>query len=357
MDDNQNMETTEISESEAISNYNFSLARKKMWELAIFFVIGWAIIAISFGYESSPLFIILGSAVLGFPSLKVIYRGGFRAAFNTDYYIVTTYADGHQETQYDFTGNLVFKILGVLIAVFLGVAITPIRMLLFMSKYRKYQKELGVAKPSLMESVWLPTLVMAAAFIIFIIVGVIIGNVQEYKRENVSEYSDEEIIAIIDAAEAELNAHEFSYSYNSKIAVKANIAITRTYNSGKATYKFVISETTSYDSETESDVALESKIPFGTYVYTDGVFDKEIADAEAKAFLVNLTLEKLVNFEQMRTNLDKCVVNNTYDIRYKYENDESYRVSLFEDDKRIYDISGHPLFGEDSSSVYNIKYN
>lgn len=357
-------------------NYDLLASKKKIWTLIGFFIVGWIITTLGFALMNTfvdvlktPIMFILGMVVLAFPSIKLVWAGArLRELFNTDYIIVTTYADGHQTKEYDTTSNMIWKIIYLIIAIALGVVITPIRVLLALLKYNKVQKEIGITNPSFTEKAWFPLIVTGAVFILMIIISSIIISSAENKHFHKSDYSDEEVVQIINTVQDSLKTDSFDYEIRDTKNAKALIEISYTGNANGGKYVYTVGELEYYDYDTETGEMVEktfteadSKIPWGTYTYENGAFAETLSD-DAKQILLKLQFTNLFDLDYMKNNLSKYVVNNDDDkikIHYYYngeKNDSDFTtLELFKDTKKISRLLYAKYF-ESEISISLIEY-
>jgi hypothetical protein len=148
---------------------------------SIFFAIGWILFCVGFigvSYSGTGgLGILLGFVGMAIASGPMIIRmlaGGFKEAFvMPEYEVITTYADGHKESDHGFESqatNLIAQIILSIILVIVGVAVTIIYMIYLSIKYIVLFLMVK-AKPSFIHSAFF----MMIVFIMALIVGVFAG--------------------------------------------------------------------------------------------------------------------------------------------------------------------------------------
>lgn len=163
----QNLEQ-ELSavENEALEKMSHGL--KEIWKIIIFCCVGWLLITV--GLKITPLLAIAGALVISVPSVICVRKYGFKNIFNYDYQIVTTYADGHKTYDADLGGKLGLLFLQLVLTIFVGVVLTPIRYIAYCIRFNASCKKLDW-KPEFKQGIMLPTVVGIGVFVLGLILA------------------------------------------------------------------------------------------------------------------------------------------------------------------------------------------
>lgn len=162
----EKLEEQELSGAENEALEKMSLGLKEIWKIIIFCCVGWLILAI--GTKTSPLFAIIGALVVSVPSVICVRKYGFKNIFNYDYQIVTTYKDGHKTYDSDMGGKLGMMVIQLILTIFIGIVLTPIRYVLYCIRYNANCKKLDW-KPEFKFGTLFPTVVGIGVFVLGII--------------------------------------------------------------------------------------------------------------------------------------------------------------------------------------------
>lgn len=163
----QNLEQ-ELSavENEALEKMSHGL--KEIWKIIIFCCVGWLLITV--GLKITPLLAIAGALVISVPSVICVRKYGFKNIFNYDYQIVTTYADGHKTYDADLGGKLGLLFIQLVLTIFVGVVLTPIRYIAYCIRFNANCKKLDW-KPEFKQGIMLPTVVGIGVFVLGLILA------------------------------------------------------------------------------------------------------------------------------------------------------------------------------------------
>ena len=163
----QNLEQ-ELSavENEALEKMSHGL--KEIWKIIIFCCVGWLLITV--GLKITPRLAIAGALVISVPSVICVRKYGFKNIFNYDYQIVTTYADGHKTYDADLGGKLGLLFLQLVLTIFVGVVLTPIRYIAYCIRFNASCKKLDW-KPEFKQGIMLPTVVGIGVFVLGLILA------------------------------------------------------------------------------------------------------------------------------------------------------------------------------------------
>lgn len=167
----EQMYEQQLSEQENQALDKLSLALKEIWKIIIFCCVGWLLVCI--GLKLNPLFAIVGALVVSVPSVLCVRRYGFKGIFNYDYVIERTYSDGHKTYDTDLGGKLGMMVLQLLLTIFIGIVVTPIRYVLYCLRFHSTCKKLNF-KPEFKLGVLFPTVVGLSVFVVGIILGSIL---------------------------------------------------------------------------------------------------------------------------------------------------------------------------------------
>lgn len=158
-----------VMENEALDKMSHGL--KEIWKIIIFCCVGWLLITV--GMKITPLLAILGALVISVPSVISVRRYGFKNIFNYDYVIETTYADGHKTYDADLGGKLGLMVVQLVLTIFVGVILTPIRYISYCIKFSANCKKLNW-KPEFKLGILFPTIVGVGVFVLgFILMSVL----------------------------------------------------------------------------------------------------------------------------------------------------------------------------------------
>ena len=156
-------------ENEALEKMSHGL--KEIWKIIVFCCVGWLLITI--GLSITPLLAIVGALVISVPSVMSVRRHGFKNIFNYDYVIETTYSDGHKTRDVDLGGKLGLMVIQLILTIFIGVVLTPIRYIAYCIKFNAGCKKLNW-KPEFKLGIMFPTAVGVGVFVLgFIFMSVL----------------------------------------------------------------------------------------------------------------------------------------------------------------------------------------
>ena len=163
----QNLEQ-ELStvENEALDKMSHGL--KELWKIIIFCCVGWLLITV--GLKITPFLALAGALVISIPSVICVRRYGFKNIFNYDYQIVTTYRDGHKTYDVDLGGKLGLLFLQLILTIFIGVVLTPIRYIAYCIRFNANCKKLNW-KPEFKLGILFPTVVGIGVFVLGLILA------------------------------------------------------------------------------------------------------------------------------------------------------------------------------------------
>ena len=163
----QNLEQ-ELStvENEALDKMSHGL--KEIWKIIIFCCVGWLLITV--GLKITPFLALAGALVISIPSVICVRRYGFKNIFNYDYQIVTTYSDGHKTYDVDLGGKLGLLFIQLILTIFIGVVLTPIRYIAYCIRFNANCKKLNW-KPEFKLGILFPTVVGIGVFVLGLILA------------------------------------------------------------------------------------------------------------------------------------------------------------------------------------------
>ena len=153
-------------ENEALEKMSHGL--KEIWKIIIFCCVGWLLITV--GLKITPLLAIVGALIISVPSVISVRRHGIKNVFNYDYVIETTYRDGRKTYDVDLGGKLGMMVVQLILTIFIGVILTPIRYVAYCIKFNANCKKLNW-KPEFKMGILLPTIVGAGVFVLGIILA------------------------------------------------------------------------------------------------------------------------------------------------------------------------------------------
>ena len=146
-------------ENEALDKMSHGL--KEIWKIIIFCCIGWLMVCI--GMKTNPIFAVIGALIVSIPSVISVRRYGFKNIFNYDYQIETTYSDGSKRYDADLGGKLGMLFIQLILTIFIGVVVTPIRYIAYCIKFNANCKKLDW-KPEFKLGILFPTVVGVGTF-------------------------------------------------------------------------------------------------------------------------------------------------------------------------------------------------
>ena len=163
----QNLEQELSSvENEALDRMSHGL--KEIWKIIIFCCVGWLLITV--GLKITPFLALAGALVISIPSVICARRYGFKNIFDYDYQIVTTYRDGHKTYDVDLGGKLGLLFLQLILTIFIGVVLTPIRYIAYCIRFNANCKKLNW-KPEFKLGILFPTVVGIGVFVLGLILA------------------------------------------------------------------------------------------------------------------------------------------------------------------------------------------
>ncbi len=315
----------------------------KVWKLVGCFAAGWVLMMIGAGVLQivdfpeliGILCLIGGLALMPLPSVLMVWSGcGLGELFNTEYFIETTYADGHKTTEYDLGGTMISQIITLIIAFALGVIITPIRILIGVVAFLKAKKDLGIDSKDIpmTQNIWFPFVVALASFVGGIILSLTISSIAHAAYDldqHTGDYTTEQMTTMVETWETQWANESYEYTLNGGYEAENNKCAIKVTKTG-GTYVFTVSNTRKWDDTVEETGGYvdttegESPLPFGTYTYTvtgDTWTNADGLDDADKAMLKGCTMESIV---------DKIMAMNPI-----LKNDET------DDGKEGYDLIGY----------------
>ena len=169
MNEQQTNQELTAMENEALDKMSHGL--KEIWKIIIFCCAGWLLVTV--GLKITPLLAVVGALVVSVPSVICVRRYGFKNIFNYDYVIETTYKDGHKTYDADLGGKLGLMFLQLVLTIFVGIALTPIRYIAYCVKFNASCKKLDW-KPEFKQGILFPTAIGVGVFILgFILLSVL----------------------------------------------------------------------------------------------------------------------------------------------------------------------------------------
>ena len=144
---------------------------KEIWKIIIFCCVGWLMVCI--GMKTNPIFAVIGALIVSVPSVISVRHYGFKNIFNYDYQIETTYSDGSKRYDADLGGKLGMLFIQLILTIFIGVVVTPIRYIAYCIKFNANCKKLDW-KPEFKLGILFPTVVGVGTFIVGLILTSII---------------------------------------------------------------------------------------------------------------------------------------------------------------------------------------
>ncbi len=325
----------------------------KIWKLVIPFAAGWFLIMLgtSLMHYTVDIFapgficLLLGLIAIPLPTVMMVWSGvGLREAFSTEYFIETTYSDGHKTVDYDMTGNLTNKILILALAFLLGYVLTPIRMVIGIFAFMKAKRQLNVGKLQFKEDVWFPLAVAAGAFILSIVMNLIITGIADAnydKEQHTGDYTAEETETVVSGWKEAWKTLEFEYTLNGSYEEAGNICKIEIKKNG-LDYTFTVGEAGSYDvltGDTAYSKEEDSPIPFGTYTFEGGSWGSDAASLTDKqkelleSCKIEACLDKIMALDPILKN-DNFMQKEGYDLIAYTETDgeeAEVHIEVFKD--------------------------
>ena len=166
MNEQKNAGELTALEDEALEKMSHGL--KEIWKIIIFCCIGWVLVTV--GLKFTPLLAVVGALVISVPSVISVRKHGFKNIFNYDYVIETTYRDGHKTYDVDLGGKLGLMFIQLILTIFVGIILTPIRYIAYCIKFNSNCKKLNW-KPEFKLGILFPTAVGAGVFVLGIILA------------------------------------------------------------------------------------------------------------------------------------------------------------------------------------------
>ncbi len=350
-------------------------ALRKIWTLVVPFAIGWLMMMLGvslMNYAVGQLGIgivlmLAGIAIMPLPSVILVWGGaGLRELFNTDFFIETRYSDGRREVNFDLEGTLVNKFLTVILAIALGVIISPIRIIMGLLAYAGAKKEMGIDKLPFQLTPIFPLAVAAGSFLLGIILSLVIINVASAnldKKQHESSLSPAEITELLTSVKADIASQSISYAVSGGDEEKPCFVEIK-YEAGK--YTFDVKAASYYDvltQETTASTPEQSPVPFGVYVFENGEWTGELTD-EQKSFLSSLRIEAYLDFciskAETLVMQEKDVAGTVGWVAYYYYEvdgeEKSLQLELYREPTRLYRLlwdAGLPeLYGADRDILF-----
>lgn len=321
---------------------NLEGTKHNLWKLIIFCCVGWVLFmvgcGISFVSSAAPtILIILGILIVGFDSILLVWKHGFRAAFNTTYIIETTYSDGHKTEEIDVGTTLIVQIFSVIFACVAGVVVTPIRLALAFYALYKAGKANELSKEEITKATKVPFLVGLITLVGGIVIAALVYNIGSAIQVNVkpkSELTETEMVTYINDCLAAMEAEEFKYS------LKADTDTYLYYE------KEIEGAVITYTCEIDNDGNTSTESPDqNIYTYNAGkwyVGAVEV-DAEKTAMFNKYLYPNLDLFKTEVSDPSSLYAKNydTYAIIYKFNKGKAYDPYItFTKDTKLIDAYG-----------------
>lgn len=290
----------------------YSEVLRELWKLIIFCIVGWIVVVVGMCLDTNVLVMLLGVLIIDFPAIQVVLAGGGIAALFASSFNVTTvyhYSDGSKREDHSgqYAGMAAF-IFGMIIAIVVGVVTIVIRIFKAFFTLLKIKKE-GELKTETKDAPWLPIVVGIAVFIVGSIVAYNAPDLTEaFVDYTESEYEDSEELAIFGGAYDATMSRNFTYAIGTTEDQIAEVK----YSPALMTYNFTITE---YGAE-KLGVAKGSYVgkPDDTgYFAVEGVTDDNV-----RQLFLNMTINKMIEFGTITTNLDKFAIKGDYEYNCYY---------------------------------------
>jgi hypothetical protein len=199
-------------------------------------------------------------------------------------------------------------------ALFVGLAATvivPMEMIVRLLNHIRFERKLGI-KGTIAQAPRLQALLSVGVAIVIIIAG-IIGNIVATIKENTSDISDAEIVELLENLEGKTNNPYKICKFNNGFLTEY-ATITETDDS--VTFVVVQPINCTVQSEELGNKG-DYQLNPGTYIYTNGTWTG--ADEIAKFILSYYTLGHALDFDAIKGDTSKIVVNEGNGLGYWYD--------------------------------------
>ena len=314
----ENYTEEQLAEFQDCYEDNLEAFKKKF---LLFFIglcgMGLGIVVNAFGAMGLGTVVLFAGAVAWCAPLVVkFWFSGVGALFDFQYktYEIDQYGNARDVSKIDsiLVGPFMKCAVALIVAV-IALYLVPAEIIVRLFNHIRFEKKLGI-KGTIVEAPRLHALLTFAVIAAIIIVGTI-GNIVATKKENTSDISDEEIVELLETLENKKLAYKIAKFENGSLnvyGIVAEINGTITFTVSKAL------KCTKY-SEEQRDY-LEYTLNPGTYTYINGAWIG--ADENATVVLSYFALGLALDFEAMKADTSKIVVNEDKGLGYYYDTEQ-----------------------------------
>ena len=314
----ENYTEEQLAEFQDYYEDNLEAFKKKF---LLFFIglcgLGLGIVVNAFGAMGFGMILLLAGLVAWCAPLVIKYWfSGVGALFDFQYktYEIDQYGNARDVSKIDsiLVGPFM-KCVGALLVGLAATIIVPMEIIVRFLNHVRFEKKLGL-KGTVMQAPRLHALLTLGVVVVIIITGTI-GNIVATTRENTSDISDEEIVTLLETLESKKLAYKIAKFENGSLNVYGIVAeingnITFTVSKALKCTKY---------SEEKRDY-LEYTLNPGTYTYINGAWVG--ANADATVVLSYFALGLALDFEAMKTDTSKIVVNEDKGLGYYYDTEQ-----------------------------------
>lgn len=296
---------------------NLAIFKKKF----ILFFIGLCCLAVgivlaAFGAIPVASIFLLGyMGCSGGPLAVKYWFSGFASIFDFQIKTYEVYSDGTKRDVSTIDGVLVGPFLKCAVAVlvvFMGTLIAPIEMAVRFLNHIKYEKKLGIkggiAKSPRREAI------LCVLLLVVMFVMAIIGNIASTTMENTSDISDAQIVELLEKLESKTNTYKIGEFSNGNLREYAYIT------EADGTITFVAQEKLMWVLRIDEGSKKDYMLNPGTYVYKNSAWVD--VDEDTAFILSKFTLGLALDFDAMKNDTSKLVVNKDTGLGYYYDTEQ-----------------------------------
>ena len=314
----ENYTEEQLAEFQDCYEDNLEAFKKKF---LLFFIglcgMGLGIVINAFGAMGFGMILLFAGVVAWCAPLVVkFWFSGFGSLFDFRYRVFEVYSDGRKKdvtTVGDMMMGPFVKCAVALIVAVIALYLVPAEIIVRLFNHIRFEKKLGL-KGTVMQAPRLHALLTLGVVVVIIVAGTI-GNIVATTKENTSDISDEEIVTLLETLESKKLAYKIAKFENGSLNVYGIVAEIN----GSIT--FTVSEAlkcTKY-SEEQRDY-LEYTLNPGTYTYTNGAWVG--ANENATVVLSYFALGLALDFDAMKADTSKIVVNEDTGLGYYYDTEQ-----------------------------------
>lgn len=290
-------------------------------EKFLLFFIGLCCLAIgiiisAFGASAVASILLFGCmGCWGGPLAVKYWFSGFASIFDFQIktYEIDQYGNKRDVSQIDsvLVGPFLRCAVAVLV-VFIGTIIAPVEMIVRFFNHIRYEKKLGI-KESIAKTPRREAILCIIVLVAMIVIATI-GNIVATVEENTSDISDTQIVELLETLEGKTNSYKIGEFRNGSLREYARV----TELNGVVT--FAVEHELNWVLRIDSGSSKTYTLSPGTYRYSNGAWTG--VDEDTAFVLSKFTLGLALDFDAMKNDTSKLVVNKGTGFGYYFDNEE-----------------------------------